>query len=213
MPREEQEAPLKEYLKSKGRGSYQPFESCFSDIFNVGAEIDDGTPSPPEWSIIENKVRRHRRCWSEKIEKTNLVVAKGLHAFSCTHGISARHQDFMPLLLGPGRTVVYWMPMIIAFKGQPFALFIDPRRRRGLTEGGRKFVFSMMHKGIRESKPDYASIGLAIIQFEDVDCDVRRVQWYTDQGVVLFSKDELERMITWTYKLWDKVIEERLRAA
>lgn len=99
--------------------------------------------------------------------------------------------------------------MVLAHEGQPVVPFIDPRKSRGLNKEGRRFAFSMMHERIRAADPDFQQVRLAIIQFGDLDEDQRHPKVHTDEGVRLFSIDELEHMVATTYSLWTEVLEER----
>lgn len=111
--------------------------------------------------------------------------------------------------MGGGQKVAYWLPMVLSHEGQPLVPFIDPRRSRGLTREGRRFVFSMMHERIRAADPDYEAVQLAVFQFGDSGKDQRNPILHIDNGVTLFSLDELEAMVTTTYMLWQEVCEER----
>ena len=163
--------------------------------------------APTDWSVVETALRK--KCKSEEELKANLRTAKGLHQFACEFGIRGREQEFFPMAMGVGQRVVYWLPMILAIDEQPIVPFIDPRRSRGLTRAGRRFAFSMMHERIRAADPDYVLVRFAIFQFGDDEGDVRLPMYHTDEGIELFSLDEMESMVETTYSLWQEVCEER----
>ena len=150
MPQDAQHIPLNAYLDSKPRATYRPVRECFSDIFNVQYPLLNTTLPQTKWPIIESKIRQS--CWSQKLIKANLAVAKGLHDFVCAHDVVTRSQAFMPFSLGAIGSVVYWLPLILAYEGRALVPFIDPRRRMRLTPQGWRFVFSVMHERIRVSK-------------------------------------------------------------
>lgn len=90
--------------------------------------------------------------------------------------------------------------------------FLDPRRVKRLTVQGRRFVFSVMHERIRAADPDFADVSLAVVQFALSAKGPREPAIFLDQGVELFTFDELDRMVRETYELWVEVCEERTAA-
>ena len=209
--RRDHQRKLLEQMKS-GRPpfSYAPLRSCFHDIFNVQPELF-GPVEPTDWAQIEAILRCKSKTSDEL--KANIAVAKGLHQFALTADMPGRQQDFYQLAMSTGQKVAYWLPMVLAHEEQPIVPFIDPRRSRGLNKEGRRFVFSMMHERIRAADPDFEKVRLAIIQFGDFDEDRRHPRVYTDEGVVLFTLNELEQMVTTTYRLWTDVLEDRIDEA
>jgi hypothetical protein len=187
--------------------SYNPLRGCFHDIFNVVPEMF-GPVAPSEWSAVECRLRY--KCKTEDELKANLLVARGLHQFAVEAQMLGRAQEFFPLAMSAGQKVNYWLPIVLSLDGKPLVPFIDPRRSsRGLTQDARRFVFSMMHERIRVADPDYESVALAIFQFDDGDGERRSPKLYTDEGVELFSLDEMEAMVATTYNLWRDVCEGR----
>ncbi|MQB11706.1 hypothetical protein DXT96_17860 [Agrobacterium sp. ICMP 6402] len=186
--------------------SYKPVTTCYPDIFNVQSGMFGASPATP-WKQIQAQVIRASRLGDE--QRNNLQVAKALYEFASNAGAIARRHDFFPMHIGVGKKVSFWLPMVLAVDEQPHAIFIDPRRSKGLTELGRKFAFSMMHERIRAADADFAAINLGIIQFRDDKDDGRTVRLFTDHGVELFDFSELESMVSSTYRIWQEIHEER----
>lgn len=187
--------------------SYKPVRSCFDDIFNIQPDLDFGSAEATHWSLVEEELTK--RCRSEIELIHNKRVARGLHDFATSGRVMGRKHDFFPLAMGVGRKVTFWLPMVLAIDDQPHAIFVEPRRSRGLTAEGRRFAFSMMHERIRAADEDFADVCLAIVRFADPDGDRRDAQLFTDEGVDLYSLDELELMVASTYDMWSEVLEER----
>ena len=205
--RKDQQRKLLEQMRfGRPPFSYGPLRACFHDIFNVQPELF-GPVAPTDWTQIEATLRCKSKSSDEL--KANLAVAKGLHQFALTADMRGRQQDFYPLAMSMGQKVSYWLPMVLAYEEQPIVPFIDPRRSRGLSKEGRRFAFSMMHERIRAADPDFEEVRLAIIKFGDFDEDRRHPKVHTDEGVMLFTRDELEQMVTTTYSLWTEVLEGR----
>lgn len=190
--------------------SYRPVRSSLADIFNVQPEMF-GPTAPTKWRVIDDALQR--RCQTEDELLNNRRVARGLFEFAQSGQVTGRRHDFFPLQLGAGQKVTYWLPMILAVEDKPHAVFIEPRRSRGLTKEGRRFAFSMMHERIRAADEDFASIGLAIVRFADGDDERRPVRLFTDEGVDLYTLEELEAMVAATYRIWQDVCAEREREA
>lgn len=190
--------------------SYSPLRSCFDDIFNIQPGLAFGSALPTPWSVIEAEL--DKRCRSEVERVHNKRVARGLHDFATSGRVMGRKHEFFPLSMGVGRKVTFWLPMILAIDEQAHAIFIEPRRARGLTADGRRFAFSMMHERIRAADEDFTDVRLGIVRFADPDGDRRAARLFTDVGVDLYSLDELEQMVASTYEMWREVLEERERA-
>ena len=67
---------------------------------------------------------------------------------------------------------------------------------------------------------DYPAMGVnfarrntTIVQFGDPSDDRRAVRLHTDEGIELYSREELEQMVASTYAMWREVLEERERKA
>lgn len=189
--------------------SYKPVRACFSDIFNIQPDLDLGAAEPTPWAVIEAELRRRSRSDGEFIH--NRRVALGLHDFAASGRIYGRRQEFFPLSMGMGQKITLWLPMILSINEQVSALFVEPRRTKGLTAEGRRFAFSMMHERIRAADEDFANVRLTIVQFGDPSGNRRAVRLHTDEGVQLYSREELEQMVASTYEMWLEVLDERER--
>jgi len=187
--------------------SYKPFRSCFEDIFNIQPGLDFGPAGATPWQVTEAELIK--RCRSEIELIHNKRVALGLHRFATSLRITGRKHEFFPLSMGVGRKVTFWLPMVLAIDELPYAIFIEPRRARGLTAEGRRFAFSMMHQRIRAEDEDFADLRLGIVRFSEPEDDCRAARLYTDDKVELYSLEELELMVASTYEMWRDVLEER----
>ncbi|MGO7386915.1 hypothetical protein ACCT20_27030 [Rhizobium ruizarguesonis] len=211
LPDDMKRAALRQMKSGFSTFSYKHVRSCFGDLFNIQPAMF-GLSEATSYDKIDERLVRVCKAGAEL--KNNRQIAKALHAFATSGGVTGRHHDFFPLAMGIGRKVSFWLPMVLALEEQPYAVFIDPRRTRGLTQEARHFAFSMMHERIRASDDDFSDINLAIIRFgaDDNDGD-RAVRLFTDDGVDLYSLDELEGMVSSTYRIWQEVHEERAAEA
>ena len=187
--------------------SYKPVRTCSDDIFNIQPDLDFGTVPTTPWAMIEAELTK--RCCSEEETVHNKRVARGLHDFATSGRVIGRKHEFFPLAMGAGRKVTFWLPMIIAIDEMPHAVFIEPRRTRGLTADGRRFAFSMMHERIRAADEDFAKVGVGIIRFDNPNGDRRAVRLFTDTGIDLYPLNELESMVSSTYEMWREISEGR----
>ncbi len=206
LPLDQQRKKLEQIRYGRPPFSYAPLRACFHDIFNVQPEMF-GPVAPTDWSEIEAHL--DHGCRSEDELKANRHVARGLHQFALKANMQGRSQEFFPLAMSTGQKVAYWLPMVLSFSGRAIVPFIDPRRSRGLTREGRRFVFSMMHERIRAADPDYEAVQFAIFQFGEQSKGQRDPVLHTDDRVTLFSLADLETMVSATYELWREVCEER----
>lgn len=187
--------------------SYKHVRACFSDVFNVQPALF-GPAEPTPWPKIE--ARLIKACKSGDELRNNVQIAKALHEYSTSKGIRGRQHEFFPMAMGVGRKVSFWLPMVLAIDARPHAIFVDPRRTNGLTRAARRFVFSMMHERIRAADEDFAEVGLGIIRFVDnADDEGRSVRFFSEEGVQRYSLDEMEAMVSSTYRIWQEVLDER----
>jgi hypothetical protein len=186
--------------------SYGPVRNTISDVLNVQSDLIGPMPRTP-WEKIQTAIRKRSR--SDIEEKANLRVAEGLFDFVSNNEIVGRRYDIFPLQLGIGRKVVFWQPIILTLEGRPVIPFLDPRRAKRLTAQARRFVFSMMHERIRAADPDFADVTLGVVQFALSAKGPRPPVLFTDQGVELFSFEELDQMVSETYEIWKEVCEKR----
>ncbi|MCQ1834855.1 type VI toxin-antitoxin system SocB family DNA replication inhibitor toxin [Neorhizobium galegae] len=186
--------------------SYKHVRSVFNDIFNVQLGMF-GPVSATPWAALEAQLTKTCKPGAEL--RNNLQIGKALHNYATSMNIKGRHHDFFPMPMGVGKKVSFWLPMVLALDSKPYVIFIDPRRSKGLTQLGRRFAFSMMHERIRAADEDFADINLGIIRFEDDDEGGRSVRFFSDEGIDLYSLDELESMVASTYRIWQEVYEER----
>ncbi len=186
--------------------SYKPVRGCFGDVFNLQVGMLAPVQPTPWEKIYERLIKA---CKSGDEITNNLQIAKALHNYATLSNISGRQHEFFPMAMGIGRKVSLWLPMVLAIEERPYAIYIDPRRTKGLTELGRRFTFSMMHERIRAADDDFAHIDLGVIRFFDNDDGSRSVKFYSDEEVELYSLEELEAMVSSTYRIWQEVVEER----
>jgi hypothetical protein len=191
--------------------SYKPVRACFSDIFNIQSDLDFGAADSTPWAVIEAALRKRSR--SDEEFNYNRRVALGLHDFATSGRVFGRRQEFFPLSMGMGQKVTLWLPMILSIDEHASAMFIEPRRTKGLTAEGRRFAFSMMHERIRAADEDFSDVRLTIVQFGDTSDERRAVRLHTDEDVELYSREELEQMVASTYEMWREVLEEREKTA
>jgi hypothetical protein len=209
-------APLPPHLKrnaleqlriGKPPYRYAPVRKCFPDILNVHTPLFGAPPRTPFEKITQTL---HTESRTEAEETANLRVAEGLYNHAVEHDLRGTKQEFYPMAIGVGERVVFWQSLVLTVAGQPLVPFIDPRRAsKRLTVEARRFVFSMMHERIRVSDPDFADVRLGIYQFSTPEIGPRPPVLYSDEGIVLYTFDELEEMVRETYAFWHEVCAER----
>ena len=206
LSRDEKRRALEQVRLGRPPYSYTPVRATISDVLNVQSELIGPMPRTP-WEKISVAIQRKSR--SEAEEEANLRVAEGLFDFVQAREIMSRRLDIFPLQLGIGTKVVFWQPVVLTLDERAVIPFLDPRRAKGLTAKGRRFVFSVMNERIRAADPDFAGVTLAIVQFTRSDEGPRTPIVFTDEGVELFTFDELDQMVRETYELWVEVSERR----
>jgi hypothetical protein len=189
---------------------YVPVRKSLSDILNVGTGFFPALPRVP-FEKVAASIRSESR--SDDEWQANLRVAQGLYGYAEAMRLEGRRYEIFPLTLAAGVKVAFWHSLVIVKDREPFVPFVDPRRSSTrLTSQAQRFVFSVMHERIRVPDPDFADVRLAIFQFATPPEGSRVPIMRTDEGVVLFTPDELEEMVRETYEIWTEVYTERVRS-
>lgn len=206
LSRDEKRRALQQVRLGRPPYSYAPVRATISDVLNVQSELIGPVPATP-WEKIKQTIQRRSR--SDAEEEANLRVAEGLFDFVRAREIVGRRLDVYPFHLGIGTKVIFWQPVVLMLNDRAVIPFLDPRRAKGLTANGRRFVFSVMHERIRAADEDFADVTLAIVQFTRSDEGPRTPVIFTDEKIKLFTFDELDQMVGETYELWAEILEER----
>ncbi|WP_456654306.1 type VI toxin-antitoxin system SocB family DNA replication inhibitor toxin [Bradyrhizobium lupini] len=206
LSRDEKRRALQQVRLGRPPYSYAPVRASISDVLNVQSDLIGPMPSTP-WEKIQQTIQKSSRTDAE--EQANLRVAEGLFNFVQAREIIGRRLDIFPLQLGIGTKVVFWQPVVLTLNERAVIPFLDPRRAKGLTANGRRFVFSVMHERIRAADPDFADVALAVVQFARSEEGPRTPVVFTDERIELFTFDELDQMVRETYELWTEILEER----
>jgi hypothetical protein len=186
--------------------SLNPMRLSTPDILSVNPGPLAALQQTP-WATVEEAIAKG--CRSSKEASANLAAGSALYRYAQDKQIFGRYHEFFPLAIGVNRKVVYWSNAVLAIDGKPHAVFVDPRRTRRLTAIGRRFVFSVMNERIRVADPDFADVGLAIVQFDNPEQGPRTAHPWFDQDVALYSFEELDAMVRETYEVWTEVLAER----
>jgi hypothetical protein len=124
----------------------------------------------------------------------------------------AVEQEFYKVPIGFGAYMKLWNDFYTIEDDVPVVSFIDPRRRYGLNELGRKFVFSAMYHNLAIG--DFAEARFEVFRFPmDGDQKARAIQRYQWDQKDLLGIDTLNKAVQETYELWNEILDERERAA
>ena len=217
LPVAQQLIELQKLKKGFPPFTYRHTRLKLPDILNLalGGMFSD---TKAEWKHIEDALRRD--CTSGDEFSYNVMAAKALYEFANDAAVSGTLQrdGFGAMPLGQGHTVAFWEKAVVNFNGRPHIIFIDLRSSKFLSPAARRFAFSAQHEQIRERDDDFREVGLLILRVTKPVENSRKVISYTDEGVELFSFDQLLEMTKRTYSLWEQVYferteEERKRAA
>lgn len=196
---------LEQQKVSRPPHTYNPTRQRLPDVVNATEGfLPAGTR--PSWGVIDAVLTGD--CKSEGELNANRLVCNGLYRYFEENRINARSRKIFPLTIGMER-VRYWEPYILDISGRAVIMYFDPRKAKGLTEAGRRFVFSAMHHHIRVNDPDLFDARLLIVQFGQAVDGFRPVIPQFDESVELHSYEELDAMVVETYRVWAEVLQER----
>lgn len=198
---------LQDFLKPyRPRISYQPFLTSVPGM--IGAVGDLGIQCPRNSvESVKNYIRQRSLSLSGKDREVqinmNIGAALGFDEFCSEHVGQARTQAFGSLNLLGSISVEFTLDVILEIDGRRTILFIDPRSSSKKIDGhGKRFAFSCMHERTRMLDPlSFGDFSLAILQFGPTNgLAKRQAQLHWDDGIELFSMNELIEMTQATYQ-------------
>lgn len=189
--------------------SYDIFRRYLPDLLRLssGAFLLDAV----ELDALVERIRRDCKVTANDIEAiSNVAVARGARALAEQLGIAGRTEpNLAPRLIG-GQYIGCWSRFVLNIDSSPVIPFFDPRRSsKKLTTRGKQVAFSIMHQSIRALDDDYANSRLAIVQFDDAKTGARTAGITYDDEFELFSYNDLDEMISATYRVWNDICEGR----
>lgn len=206
LPRDKKRLMLRRHKQAAAPHSYLPVRLTLPDIWNTQYGLL-GITERASWEKIEKRI--WERSKSAEEFDANIRVAKKLYRHADADNIVSHAEDFLPLQIGIGVSVCYWSKLSYVRDGKAVIPFLDPRRNNSLGRLGRRFAFSMMHQGIRVADPDFENAALEIIHAGSSLNGARTLNFHSDDGVELYSFEELDQMVRETYEIWREVLAER----
>ncbi|WP_413709766.1 type VI toxin-antitoxin system SocB family DNA replication inhibitor toxin [Rhizobium sp. Rhizsp82] len=197
---------LRKHRFARPPHTYNPVRSAQPDILNRQSPLFPSQVRTP-WDAIVETLRKSAKHDDEF--RHNLSVAKALYEFAESEELFSRQRSMSNWAIGFGQSIRFWPDYISVVGGKPEICFHDYRLTKRLNNDGLRFAFSVMHERTRALDPDLAEVSLAIYQFKKLNDGSRIVQRRTDENVELFTFDELNEMITATYRVWEAVLLER----
>lgn len=205
LPADEKRRALRSFNSGGGSWSYDPARA---QNFNIANPINPLGLLSERPSIEKIRQLVSSSCTCDAQKDSCLEVVDLFETWFRGNASGAVERAVPSMAIGSLGLVRYWENFFVRLDERNSFLFIDYRRKKGLTAAARKFVFSMMHQQIRLSDPDLFDANLLILQFP---------QWKTGRSIVdhhvndsdLYSLTELGAMIDETYTIWLEVLFER----
>lgn len=205
-PSDEQRVLLAQLKSFRPPHTLNPFRSAVADIMNVQHTML-GTSRRSSWPVIRARIEASKE--SEDGISRNLDVAHALFEFAERVRLISYDKPVPKWSVGFGHSVEYWQQFYSVWNGAASFVYFDPRKSSPLNKRAMRFAFSMMHERLRVDDPDFADAELTIFRFGCHDDGSRFVRSFDASNVDLFSRDELNEMITLTYRLWTEELERR----
>lgn len=205
LPTDEKVQHLRRFKLGSPPYTYAPFRLAIPDILDAsGLMFESLGPTP--FGEIERKIKKAKT--TPDGVSQNLLVARALFSAAKSAGITARQRPFFSMSIGLVDQIRFWNDLYIVMDGRAWIPFFDARRANRLSDLGRKFVYSLQHEHIRKQDSDFAKAGLMVVQFGD-DGESRLAKLIGHGDSDLYSYEQLQEMISETYRLWIEISEER----
>lgn len=196
---DEQRKLLKRLKSFKPPHTLNPFRRSIKDIMNVNYELLGASDRTP-WNVIEDRINASKE--TEVGKERNLSLARALRDFVLEFDVSSFDKPTLRWPVGFGNTVEYWEPFYSVWNNQASFVYFDPRQSNPLNEYAMRFAFSMMHERLRVDDLDFSDVELTIFRFGVGDQGNRFVRQFNAKSFDLYTRDQLNEMITLTYRLW-----------
>ncbi|MEG3088062.1 hypothetical protein [Sphingomonas sp. PB4P5] len=204
QPYDMQRHALKQ-VKGGGQGpNYNPTRGQFVGIVNRQPGVFRAARDP--WAVVEKHIKKASRSVEE--QEMNIPVAQQLYDYCEFEHVHATELDGYPISFSVGPKLLCWSPALFIYPDRITIPFLDLRRGRNLTREARRCIFSLQHHALRVNNPDYRDeVTLEVFQF-NAD-EQRTIKVRAEDGMWLYSYDQLEQMITRTQLLWFDVLAGR----
>jgi len=149
---------LERWIRPKQiEGSYEPLRKSLGEAASAALPMFPDL-QPTSLDQLERLVRRECK-GNGKLIDMNLQAVLAIRAFVEQVQAEAEYFVDLPMLLHPGFSYAFWMPLIVRYGGQARVVFLNLRRTTGLTIDGLHFCFSVMNERFRVLDPSYAEVG------------------------------------------------------
>jgi hypothetical protein len=186
--------------------TYQPTRSALPDLFNQQGDLLGGEPST--WESIKTRITKSVRRGENEL-RHNLEISKLLYDHCVEKKLWSKRNEFFQLKIGHVGGVKYWWDLYYVQDGRLIVPFVDPRIGRGLSAEDRRVVFSFMNERIRIVGSDFEECRFAIFQFPKGLDGKRSLRISYDDGVELYSFEQISGMIDVLYEEWEIELRER----
>lgn len=204
---EEQRLMLRRLKGFKPPYTLNPVRKIIPDLMNVQYELL-GHTSHTAWEIIESSIRASKE--TDNGKDRNIAVAKALYDFVVQNKVVSFDKPTLRWPVGFGNSVEYWQQFYSVWDSRASFVHFDPRQSNPLNKSAMRFAFSMMHERLRVEDPDFADVDLLIFRFGVLHDGGRFVKLHNARDFELYSRDDLNDMITLTYRLWADELERRV---
>ena len=169
---------LNNWLQPKHiKGTYEPLRHSVPEAANVELPL---IPDLERTTLeqLERLVIRACKGHEHRI-KMNLAPVRAIRRFVDEQQAEADFLESLPITLYPGMRYEFWTPMIVRYGGVARIVFLDLRRRGGLSQTGCHVTFSIMHERFRNLNPDFDAVRFESWRFADNDARTIRpiMEW------------------------------------
>lgn len=210
LPEDEQRLRLRRLRAFRPPHTLNPFRQAVSDIMNVQYPLL-GERAPTKWEMIQAAILKSKESESGKLQ--NLAVAQALYDFATENDIISHDKPVTRWAVGFENSVEYWQQFYSVWDDRASFVHFDPRLSSPLTKHAMRFVFSMMHERLRVDDPDFSGVDLTIFQFGKDSNNKRFTKLFNADQFSLLPREELNDMITTTYRLWADELADRQEEA
>lgn len=148
---------LSNWLKPKNiSGSYEPLRRSIGEAVKMTLPL---IPDPGATSLEQLEALVVGECkGNSRLIGMNVPPVKAIREFIDYNGVEADFLEELPMALYPGIRYSFWAPILVRYSGKPRVVFLDLRRRGGLSVTGLQVCFSIMNERFRALNPDFSEL-------------------------------------------------------
>lgn len=146
-------------------GTYTPSKKLIPDVLHCHFPLFPDGLERSSWPSVEQRLKRLCKGNKDTFEM-NCEILKATAYYAEYHGIKSTKLEALPLVFG-GNSYNFAVPSVVRYRDHVAVVFMDMRRKAGLTVTGRNYVRSALYHQTVSQYPDLADAQIEIWRYQN----------------------------------------------